>query len=222
MNVSLTRGDTFTELAIYPNASTRATRQQRERVMALLETWSRDTSHYIDAVSKLYRYLDEHPQRAETVFKLLFDDSEKSTVDEEQALIDHVGETMEVISSRVNQQSTSAYTIDEEFDLVFNPFPAEITIKTPHAFMLSEGFDKRADDLVAIHRTGLLETVEALEGKWISPDPLAISMREEQINPKKLAAMSRKSSTIVPPSEIAKLVTDRLKPASVYRVRWNE
>jgi len=222
MTISLTRGDGWTELAIYPNASTRATRQQRERVMALLETWSRDLSQYVDAMSKLNRYLDANPQRAETVFRLLLrDDDEKSTIEEEQALINGVGRTMDTIVSRIDKDA-SVYTVDEDFDLVFNPFPAEITVKAPRAFTLSEGFDKRSDDLVAIHRTGLFEALEALEGKWISPDPLAMSMRDEKIDPKKIAAMPRKSSTMVMPSEISKIIKDRLTPATVYRVRWLE
>ena len=73
-----------------------------------------------------------------------------------------------------------------------------------------------------IRRAGLLDAVESLEGKWISPDPLAASLRNDEDTPADYAKMPRRWSEIVTPAEIEQAVIERLKPASVYRVRWND
>jgi hypothetical protein len=221
MTVTLTRGEGWSELAIYPGASTRATREQREHVNRMLEFWSADASRYIDALSKLYDYLDTNPERAQYVFALLFDD-EGGALDKERALIERVNQSMAAISDRIPEENSTAMTIDEEFDLVFNPFPAEIDVRVPRPIFLVEGFEKQKDDLFVIKRAGLLEAIEKLEGKWVSPDLLAISLREQEVDPKVLAAMPRKSSAMVTATEIEKALRARLAPASGYRVRWSE
>jgi len=116
--------------------------------------------------------------------------------------------------------------LHEELDLVFNPFPAEVAVRTPEDILALQYMEERATNLAVIHRDGLLDAMSALEGRWISPDPLAILLRSSQTAdskvppPATVAAMPRRSTAAVTASEIEKAVMEELKPASVYRIRW--
>ncbi len=222
VTVSLLPNNGYTELTIIPSTSTRATRQQRERVLATLHEWSTEAAAYVDALSHLYQYLDEHSDRTQPVFTILLGDhDQKSVIDEEQALIDKVWATAESLSDRMRPKETDAYMVDEEFDLVFNPFPGEIVVSTPKRGSGVEGFDKRDETTFVIPRRGLLDAVSSLEGKWVSPDPFAVSAHGDP-KPDQLAKMPRHWSAVVTASEIEAAVSARLKPASVYKVRWIE
>jgi hypothetical protein len=226
MTLTLTRGEGWTELTIYPGASTRATRQQRERVEKTLTAWSEDAARYFNAVDRLYFFLAQHPQRAEGIFDMLLGERQRPLNEEEQALVDTVTEAMDRLSKRLQADEKDVTTLDEEFDLVFNPFSAEIAVHTPREIVASEHFEKRATDLAVIHRDGILDAMSALEGRWISPDPLAILLRSGATDDSKLpspasvAALPRRSKTGVLASEVEQAVTEELRPASVYRVRW--
>jgi hypothetical protein len=230
MTLALTGGEGWTELAIYPGASTRATRQQREHVAKTLTAWSEDAARYFNAVDRLYLFLAQHPQRADGIFDMLIGEREgerqRPVNEEEQALVDTVTDAMDRLSKRLQAEEKDTVTVDEEFDLVFNPFSAEIAVHTPREIVALDQFEKRATDLAVIHRAGLLDAMSALEGRWVSPDPLAILLRSSQTDDSKLpspatiAALPRRSTTNVMASEVEKAVTEQLKPASVYRVRW--
>lgn len=222
ITVSLLPNNGYTELTIIPGASSRATRQQRERVLATLHAWSAEAAAYVDALSHLYQYLDANPERAQPAFTILLSDrDQKSVNDEEQALIEKVWTTADRLSERMRPKDTDAYMVDEEFDLVFNPFPGEIVVVTPKIASGVENFDKRDATTFVIPRRGLLDAISSLEGKWVSPDPFAMSAHGDP-KPDQLAKMPRHWSVLVTASEIEGAVSERLKPASVYRVRWVE
>jgi hypothetical protein len=222
VTVALLPNNGYTELTIIPGASSRATRQQRERVLATLHEWSTEAAAYVDALSHLYEYLDSNPERTRPVFTILLDDRDKkSVIEEEQAFIDKVWLTADRLSDRLRPKDTDAYMVDEEFDLVFNPFPGEIVVTTPRTASGIEGFDKRDATTFVIPRRGLLDAISSLEGKWVSPDPLAMSIRGEP-KPEELSKMKRHWSTLVTAGDIEAAISERLKPASVYKLRWIE
>jgi hypothetical protein len=228
ITLSLARGAGWTELTLYPGTSSRATRPQREEVQRLLASWSRDGAAYVDAVGKLYSYLDAQPLRADAVFTVLFSgDGVHAAYEEEEALINGVVKAMDRITDRMQQSQPAAYTVDEEFDLVYNPFPAELLIHTPHAIAAVENLERRADDTVAVHRAGILDAVRSLEGQWVSPDPLALVVRADEENrdiptPRELAAMPRKWTPMVSATDIEHAITTALTPPAAYKVRWSE
>ncbi|MCU1246953.1 MAG: hypothetical protein JWN02_2863, partial [Acidobacteria bacterium] len=182
----------------------------------------------VDAVGKLYSYLDAQPLRADAVFTVLFSgEGVHAAYEEEEALINGVVKAMDRITDRMQQSQSAAYTIDEEFDLVYNPFPAELLIRTPHAVSAAENLERRGDDTVAVRRAGILDAVRSLEGKWISPDPLALVVRADEENrdipsPKELAAMPRKWTPMVSATDIEHAITTALTPPAAYKVRWTE
>lgn len=227
LTFSITTDHGSTELAIYPGSSSRATRQQREHVDTQLSAWSADAARYFRALDALYGWIRANPNRAEPVFRILFNPDEKSVIDEEQALIDTVIDAMDRVLARMERGDDDLYSLDEETDLVFNPFPAEIFVETPHDIAAVEGFEKQQADLAVIPHAGLLDAIGALEGRWVSPDPLAIVVRADGEDsklpkPAELAAMPRHSDGTVTADEIRAAVIKRLTPAAAYRVRWTE
>lgn len=229
MTIALTKGEGWTELAIYPGASPRASRQQKEVVEQLLNDWSGDLARYFNRMSRLYEWLDTHPDLAEHAFSLLFEDEEKAhAVDqEEDALLTGARSAMTEVTARLQRKEGESVPVDELFDLVYNPFPAEITIRTPRAIVANEHFETRGADVVFIPHAGLLDAARTLEGKWISPDPLAILLRSEEDKfdmppASELAAMKRKWSQHVASSDLQTALINAVKPADSYRVRWPE
>lgn len=226
MTLTLTRGEGWTELTIYPGASTRATRAQREHVEKTLAAWSQEAAHYFNAVDRLYLFLAQHPQRAEGIFDMLLGERQRPLNEEEEALVDTVTDAMDRLTKRLQVEEEDAMTVDEEFDLVFNPFSAEVAVHTPRDIVQVEHFEKRATDLAVIHRDGILDAMSALEGRWLSPDPLAILLHAGQTedgklpSPAAVAALPRRSTPALSASEVQKAVIDELRPATVYRVRW--
>lgn len=223
MTVSLSRVDGVNELTIIPSTSNRATRAQREHAMTTLHLWSQDAARYIEAIGNLYRFIDHNPQRARPAFELLFgDDRQRSTIEEEQSLVEAVRAATDQIYDRLDNHG-DAFTIDEEFDLTFNPFPAEIVVHTPRAATANENFFRQSDDTFVIRRAGLLDAIESLEARWVTPNPIAAALHsDKELSAEEYVKLPRRWSELVTATEIEQAVIERLKPASVYRLRWNE
>jgi hypothetical protein len=224
--IQITDGDHWTELALYPSSSTRATRQQREHVELAMHTFSADVVRYLRALDRLYSYLDHAPDRATPVFIIfLSDKEERSTIEEEDALLTEVDKAMDRIIDHVDEAKKQGVTLDEEFDLVFNPLPGEIVVRLPSPILSSEGFERRDERTVAIPRAALTDAIASLEGRWASPDPLAIIARASDTNtdmpkPAEVAARPRHSTPTVTVDEVEKALAARVRPAAAYRVRW--
>jgi hypothetical protein len=224
MTIAVTRADGWSELTIYPGASVRASKPQRDHLQKSMQSWTAAAAKYLQAMDRLYSYLNERPDRAEAVFIVMLSSETRAVNGEEQALINDVSDAQEAIEAKMRPSDTEAITLDEEADLVFNPFPAEIVVHLPKEPTAIENFEKRSADTVAIHRLGLLDAVKALEGRWVSPDPLALALKADADAdlpaPSWFASQTRRSSPLVTASEIEKAVTEKLRPAASYKVRW--
>jgi hypothetical protein len=225
ITIEATSGDGYAELAIYPGTSTRATRQQREAVESTLHAWTVDAARYLRAMHHLYSYLDAHPQRAKYVFTRMLDNEDAPVLEEEQGLVEGVGRASDALTERLRSAEQNAVSIDEQFDRVFNPLPAEIFVKLPSLPTARDGFVSK-DQLETIPHRGLIDALEALNGRWLSPDPLMLLQtrndNDPELTPDALAAMPRHSTPDVNASEIEAAVIEQLKPANTYRLRWVE
>jgi hypothetical protein len=226
ITLSVSRRDGWSELDLYPPASTRATRQQRERVLRALDTWSRDAVAYFRAVHEMYAFMNMHPHRADAMFAALFD-NDAVVSEEEEAFAAGVAKAMEKIIQNMDAAEGDAFTLDEEFDLVFNPLPAEITLRTPTPIEHIEGFEQRDERSAVIRRRGIFDAIGALEGRWISPDPLALLLRSEydrkELPPAaELAALPRRSDPTVTSGEIAAEFGRYFAPQQTFRLRWRD
>jgi hypothetical protein len=225
ISITVTRGEGWAELTMYAGSSTRASRQQRERVQTTLTAYSEYAAQYFESIRSMYAYLDEKPQRAVAMFTALFaDEKEKTTPpeisDRERSLVQNVRDRMEPLAI-----ANSDGADDREFDLVFNPFPAEIHVNLPTEPLAVEGFTRMKGGSVAVKTVTVLEAISSLEGRWITPDPLAFAMKtDDKTTAAELAVliapMKRRAEVVVSPTEIARAMIDKMRPAPRYRARW--
>lgn len=227
ITVKTFHGDGWRELAFFPGSSTRATREQQRQFDAELMAWSREASAYFRAVHDLYRYLEHNPGRARWLFAAVFSEQNEdgtpvAVLEEETPLVEAVQLAMSNIADRMDAREGEAETIDEEADLIFNPFPARVVIRTPGSVLSSEGFTATNDGAPAIEPIDLYAMLTALEGKWISPDPLAALLRDEKTASSELADAERRSTALVTDRDIANELRARLQRPKSYVVRWRE
>ena len=210
ITVSLIAGEGWHELTFYPGSSSRASREQAAHFESQLNAWSNEVARYFTAIDHLYDYLGENPQRAKYVFAALLNEKDSPVLEDEEPLVTAAVAAMERIADRMDAAEGDALTFAEEADLVYNPFPAKVTVRVP-----------REKDLV-IEPVDLFAAIAALEGTWITPDPLAALLQEEQPTAEQLAALPRESRTVVNGGEIAGAIREQLARPRTYSIRWAE
>jgi hypothetical protein len=225
------------ELAIVPGPSTRASRQQREEMERTLATWSVAVADYLRAGQELYAYLDERPGRTRPCFATLFgkrlsEQDAKSLGEltaEERGKLDRLDDAMGRVMEILAVPKGAAYSPDEVSHLVYDPFPAKLSIKLPGAPQELEGFQTDPDGILTVPSPGLWEALRSLQGRWLSPDPAVLyveSGREDKEDAFDLEAFLKKPRHAVPAHllpaapEVRTEIEAQLKPASLYHVAW--
>jgi hypothetical protein len=227
VTVSVVGGDGWRELRFYPGASNRATREQQRHFASELSSWSGIVAQYFAAVHRMYTYMDERPGRAQYLFAVVMsenreDGSPPMVTEEEQPYVDDVVHAIEAIGDRMNEQESRAESFAEEADLVYNPFPARVTVVVPGEVLAVEGFPAAQDHSLVIEPVSLFQAIASLEGKWISPDPLAAMMREQPMTSQQLAEKPRRSVAFVSAASVAEAIREQLARPRAYSVRWRE
>ncbi len=217
------------ELAIYPSSPARATRRQRRRVERALESWVAAVDAYLRSAAELYGYLEARPDRAAPVFGDLFGDLvEAAAAEELEPLDEHerrrvgdVEEAMEKVWDVLQVESGEEYSLNELSKLVYDPFPSRLTVRPAATAREVEGFT--GADPLAAGGTGLWEALEALEGRWLTPDPLLLIVRhsrsQEAIDVFEVARRARRAEPVAA-GEVRGAVEDALAPAPLYRAVW--
>jgi hypothetical protein len=225
------------ELTIVPGTSTRATRKQRDDTEKTLGAWTAEVAEYLKAGRSLYAYLEDRPDRAHACLGVLFGErlNEEEAKDleeltaEERRRVDRLDDVMGKVLEVLAVPEGSAYSPDEVSQLVYDPFPARLTVKTPGKPLEVLGFLPGEDGALTVSSPGLWEALRSLEGRWLSPDPVLFyveSARREGENDVDLDAFLEKSRQTVPehllPSalEVRAAIEERLKPAPLYRAAW--
>ena len=209
ITVNLIRGEGWRELTFYPGSSSRASREQVRHFEGQLNLWSSDVARYFTAIDHIYDYLGEHPHRAKPLFAALLNEKEPADVlEDEEPLLTAVLAVMERVADRMDAAEQDSWSLAEEADLIYNPFPARVVVRVP-----------REKELV-IEPVDLFKAIAALEGKWISPDPLAALLKDEQATADQLAAMPRRSVAVPNAGEIAGAIREQLARPKTYAIRW--
>jgi hypothetical protein len=224
------------ELSIAPGPSSRANRRQQKQMERALGDWSSSVSKYLEAAGKLYAWIDENPGRDRACFGALFSEvmpeGEREGLPkltaEEQEMIDRLGKAMEGVFQVLLVPNGEDYSLDEVSHLVYDPFPARITLSFPSPPLEVEGFSKGPDDKsLVIPGHGLWQSLQALEGRWIAPDPVLFYIEAQRSGGEKdldtfLRKPRRAEEAHLLPSadEVRQAVEDELKPAPFYRVAW--
>lgn len=223
ITVNLLRGEGWSELTFYPGTSTRASREQQRQFNDELTSWSSAVARYFMAMHHLYAYMNVNPERARYLFAALLnekgtDGAEPVVLEDEQPLIDAVVDAMEDVAKRMDDQEGRAASFAEETDLIFNPFPARVIVRVPGDVLASEGFNEK----LIIEPIDLFAAIAKLEGRWISPDPLAALLRDQQPTSEALAEVPRHAEAVVNASEIATAIRAELARPKQYMVRWRD
>ncbi len=141
--------------------------------------------------------------------------------EKERPLVDGVRSAIDTMTSN----ETDTGTIDRDFDFVFNPFPAELKVVVTGDALAVEGFTKMPEHAFVAKMATALEAVAMLEGRWITPDPLAAAFaapenaKSEEIAAS-LAAQPRHAEPVVTASDVASALMEKMRPAPRYRLRW--
>ncbi len=223
------------QLALYPLPGSRATGRQMKEVRAQLDDWSARIAVYLDASSKLYSYLKRRPDRAEVclfpVFGPFIDDKTtpkpSEPTDEEQPLVEAVNNSISALTAIFDVPADSAYSPDELFHLVFDPFSAQVRVRTPGKIVELEGFRAESENSVVVPGAGLYGAFKSLEGRWLAPD-LFVALVEQgrhgggwTFDLASFAARERTFSSAPMASTVRDALADQLNAAPVYRVRWS-
>lgn len=237
VSYTLDPGRGMAELSIVPGPSTRATRRQREEMEKTLDDWTGDVAEYLRATQDLYAYLDEHPDRARPCFGALFEErlSEKDAQSltplnpGEKRKLDRLDAALGKVVEVLNVPKDAAYSPDEISHLIYDPFPARLSLKLPAAPQTMEGFLKAEDGALTVPSPGLWEALRSLEGRWLAPDPVLFYVESAQregegaLDLDAFLARPRHSEPahLLPSAhEVRAEIVSRLKPAPLYRVAW--
>lgn len=231
LTLSLIEGSGWRELSIYPGTSTRASSRQRAEMKRQLDQWSELLTSYFAALSTLYRYLEQHPDRAapalqEVLKEVIVDGDDASDLSmEEQELAGAVRSAMDPVSSTLAAENAQAHSLDELISLVYDPFPCELIVRVPGRILDSVGFDQIEEDELRVAPLRLWTQLEQLEQPWIRPDPLLVLVRalrnpQERVDPAGLAGEERLVVAVPSAKEIRETIEQRLVRSTLYRVRW--
>jgi hypothetical protein len=78
------------------------------------------------------------------------------------------------------------------------------------------------DEKLVIEPVQLLDVVKSFEGRWATPDPLAMLVRDEELTPQGLATLRRESTVGVRANDIAEALRDRLREPRADSIRWRD
>jgi hypothetical protein len=222
------------ELAIVPGPAGRASRRQRREMESALDAWTARIADYLAAAADLYAYLDRRPERARATFGLLLADllseTERATLGdlepEEEDQVKRLEEAMEGAFEVLLVRPGDELSLDELSHLVYDPFPARLSVRLPAPAEDIEGFERGAEGELVVPGLGIWQALRALEGRWLSPDPvlLYVELRgrraETPLDLGELAARERQAGPPPTADEVRLAIEERLQPASLYRAVW--
>lgn len=224
------------ELTLSPGPAARATRRQREELERRMDGWTAALAEYIAAAGEVYAYLEERPERARACFGTLFaerlPDSEIEALEEltaeEEETVGRLDEATRAVLEVLVVPSGEAYSPDEVSHLVYDPFPARLTVKLPAPPLSVEGFARSAQGVLAVPDLGLWEALKSLEGRWLLPDPVLFYVAGDgdggdEVDLDLFLGQSRQAvpAHLLPTAdEVKAAIEERLRPAPVYRASW--
>ena len=183
---------------------------------------------HLEHVGTLYAMLDEKPERANACLAALFSDvtKERGDVldDRERGLVETLGHDLSEAAKVLQVDEKDLYTTNELSHLVFDPFPARLTVRPGGAVSEVEGFAAQPDGSLLVPGLGIWEAYEALGGRFAAPDLLGVYITARRAGTRDLdvaalAATPRRVTRMDAPAVRAELLRF-LMPAPVYRVSF--
>ncbi len=218
------------ELTLFPTGGSRATGLQIQAVERRLSEWSALVAEYFEALIELYEYLDARPDRTVPCFAQIFDDHEVSgqtgpLTDLETNLITSVTASMENVADALAVPKDEAFSLNSLARLVYDPFPARLTVVVKGEVLESEGF---------VETGGVFErppvdawsALESLVDRWVAPDlvtaafaPVALDELPE-VDLEQLMRRPRRYGSPPAAFEVEGALLGELVPEEMLRIRW--
>jgi hypothetical protein len=218
------------ELNLFPTGGSRATYFQRQDADRRMHRWSAELADYFDAVVDLYSYLDQQPERTVPCLAHVFDKDEDigatgplEPVEEE--LVERVKESMEEVAAALLVPDDGAHSLNELTRLVYDPFPARLTVAVDADVLDSSGFSTGAG-FFERPAVDVWNALRSLEGRWISPDLVTAAAApvpdDQQPDPDVLVLASQARRYSSPPTsgEVESAILAELIPEELLRLRW--
>lgn len=228
--------DGIAELVLVPGVPAQATRRQRKDMEQAVDEWSGHVAEYLAATGDLYAWLEDNPGRVRPAFRELFreltiveeaEEVEEALSAEEQKKVQRVGDAMEKVVDVLLIPKGQDRSLDELSHLVYDPFPAPLSIQLPEEPLEVEGFEKSGQEekVWTVDSPGLWTALRSLGELWIAPDPVMIYVAhrgEGELDLDELVETPRRFAQPMPDSlEVRRAIEERLEPASpVYRAVW--
>jgi hypothetical protein len=218
------------ELSLYPTGGSRATSLQRQNAERLLSGWSSQVADYFKALIELYRYLETRPDRSLPCLAHIFDDHEGHgetgpLTDPEGELVSAVKSSMEEVADALIVPPDQAYSLNSLTRLVYDPFPARLTVVVRGEVRESEGFVETGD-LFERQPVDAWNALRSLAGRWASPDLVTLAVapvpEEElpEIDIEQLASQPRRYGSPPAAFEVESSLMIGLAPEELLRIRW--
>lgn len=218
------------ELALYPTGGSRATYAQRQEVERQLAEWSVSLADYFAASIELYAYLEGRPDRALPCLAHVLEKHDGAAAtgplaEDEEELVRRVKEAMDPVVEALLVDGGAAHSLNELTRLVYDPFPARLTIAVKGRILGAEGlvagpghFERPPVDAWS--------ALAALEGRWLAPDLVtalaspAPEDRQPDPDPVVFAALQRSFTSAPAPAEVESALLAELVPVPVSALRW--
>ncbi|MBW3564037.1 MAG: hypothetical protein KY459_04875 [Acidobacteria bacterium] len=231
ISVFVTGGEDWREISIYPGTSNGASVEQQRALERRMTVWLQSVSRYYGAVARIYEYIEAHPHRTRDVVSAMFA-IDAILTETERILLDEFEIELDELIGLFSVSEDESLSLQRVSQLVYDPLPASLRISVDGDVLLHEGVEEQDDGSFVVPRVGLWEAFAALEGRWITPDPLTVFLRmaeedeardEDESEEDPLAAFLEQPRWVhsVPQSEeIRDALMEELRPEPVYRVRW--
>jgi hypothetical protein len=217
-------------LELFPAGGSRATYLQRQEVERRMSEWAQDLADYFAAAVDLYTYLEQQPDRAVPCLADVFAKHEglgaTGPLDEvEEELVATLKDSMEAVASALLVPDDEAFSLNELSRLVYDPFPARLTIVVDGELLEIDGFTSEGGFLER-PAVDVWNALRSLEGRWLSPDlvtEVAAPLPEDrQPDPDVLlfASLPRRFANAPAPGEVEAALVAALVPEDLLRLRW--
>lgn len=210
--------------SIFPLPSSRATRDERERLEMLVEVWAAAVVQYLREVADLYAYLESDPDRATPIFTAIFDDEGDVTEGEEERL-ERLVDAFVTIMESAERSPEEPSSLEQLVRLAYDPFPARLRVVVEGRVRSVRGFVKVDSDTYEAPPLSLEQALTTLEEIWITP-PLLTTYEmlerdeEAELDVEGFAALPRRVSELPDANEVRDALEAALTPPEEYRLTW--
>jgi hypothetical protein len=234
VHATVTRTEGAAEFMLTPWPGSRADGQERAALEGKMERWGAAIVGYVDDGRRLYDYLDANPDRARPCFCSLFKDFLPDETKggctalspRDEGVVKPFNDAMGHLLGLFDLPADEAYSVEELSRLVYDPFPAPLTVRVPGPILEAEGFEAGTQGALRVRPIGLWSAFTRLDDRWIAPDPAVVYYRhlghdKAQFDLDGFLALRRSVTPPSGPAEVLAALRDEMRPAPVYRVRWS-